>query len=163
MIVAQTLQRHLDHADCALDDHFPRINDSGRLLALEHYRGDLRCIGKICNARFDNLDSCLLDTLLNLSPDSVRDNLTGTAQASLIRYAVPGGVHIWRHIIGIDAHDIAECTVTLQGQKFFVIVHVEHRLCRVHNLPCDRNANLNRVAKAVVNLLLVVVERHDFQ
>ena len=51
----------------------------------------------------------------------------------------------------------------MKREIFLVIIHVEHRLRGIHHPPHDRDPDLDGIAEAVVDLLAVVVERHDFQ
>ena len=47
--LGQVLECHVDHADGALDDLRARGHDGLSLLALEHRRGDLRCVGEVAD------------------------------------------------------------------------------------------------------------------
>ena len=51
----------------------------------------------------------------------------------------------------------------MQGEERLVVVHLEGSLGGVHHPPHNGNADFHRIAQAVVDFLLVVAERHDFQ
>ena len=101
--------------------------------------------------------------MLDLVADALGHQLARAAQAPLVGDAVAGGVHIRRHVVGVDAHDVAQGAVALQGEVFLVVVHVEDGLGRVHHTPDDRDADLDGVAEAVVDLLAGVREGHGLE
>ena len=76
---------------------------------------------------------------------------------------VAGGVDAGGNVIGVDAHDVAQRRIALEGEIFFVVVHVENGLCRVGHTPHHGDTDLHGVAEAVVDLLAGVVERHDLE
>src|SRR5690606_13531995 len=55
-VLRQLAQRHLDHADGALDDLLPGSDDRECLLPLEHRACDLRRIREMAEPRLHNLD-----------------------------------------------------------------------------------------------------------
>ena len=61
----QTLKRHFDHADRAVNDHLARVDDGAGLLALEHDGRNLGRIGEVGDARFDDLKARVGDLGLN--------------------------------------------------------------------------------------------------
>ena len=95
--------------------------------------------------------------------DALGHDFGGTAKAALIGHTVAGGVHIGRHIVRVHPHDIAQGAVTLQRQVLLVVVHMEDRLCGIGHAPDDRNADLHRVAEAVVDLLAGVIQGHHLE
>ena len=105
----------------------------------------------------------MIHSLLDLIPDPGSNDLAGSSQASLICDPVPGRIHIRRHIVRIDAYDIPQGRITLQGQVFLIVVNIEHRLGRIHHSPHDRDADLHRIAEAVIDLLPVIIECHDLK
>lgn len=90
-------------------------------------------------------------------------DLARATKAALVGLTVARGVDIRSDVVGIDAHDIAQCRVALEGEIFFVVVHVENGLCRVGHTPHHGDTDLHGVAEAVVDLLAGVVERHDLE
>ena len=130
---------------------------------MQHDRRDLGGVGQISDAGFDDLDPGGGDVLLDLALDALCHHFRGAAQAALIGHTIAGGVHVGSHIVGVDAHHVAQGAVTLQGQVFFVVVHIEHGLCGVGHPPDHRNADLHRVAQAIVDLLAGVVQGHHLQ
>ena len=80
-----------------------------------------------------------------------------------VRHAVAGRIDVRRHVVGVDAHDVAQCAVALERKVFLVVINVKDGLRRVHHAPHDRDADLHGVAETVVDLLAGVVERHDLE
>ena len=106
---AQTLKRHFDHADRAVNDHLARVDDGAGLLALEHDGRDLGRIGEVGDARFDDLKARVGDLGLNFIADARGHDLARAAQAPLVGLTVARGVDIRGDVVGIDAHDVAQC------------------------------------------------------
>ena len=82
------IQSHFNHADCSVYNHLSCIDDSGSLLTLEHDSSDFRCISKICDSCFDDLQPCVCHFRLDLFTDSRCNNLTGATETSLISLSV---------------------------------------------------------------------------
>ena len=76
---------------------------------------------------------------------------------------VAGGVHIGSHIIGINAHDVAQRRVALQRKIFLEVVYIKDGLGRIRHPPHDGDADLHRVAQAIIDFLAGIVQRHDLQ
>ena len=114
LIFIQPFECHFHHADCAVDNHFPRINDGGCLLTLEHDGGNFRRIGEIGNARFDDFQPCVGNTLLDLVADTRSDNLALPAQAAFICLSVARRVDIRCDIIRVQPDNVAQRTVALE-------------------------------------------------
>ena len=81
----------------------------------------------------------------------------------VVGLAVAGGVDAGGHVIGVDAHHIAQGAVALEGEVFLVVVHIEHRLGGVLDLPDHRDTDLHRIAQAIVDLLAGVVQGHPLE
>ena len=163
MILGEALQGHLHHANGALHDHLPGVNDGAGLLALEHDGGDLRRVGEVCDPGLDDLQAGVRHLGLDLVPDAARHHLAGASEAALVGLAVSGGVDAGGHVVGVDADDVPQGGVALQGEILLVVVHVEDRGGGVCHPPHDGDADLNGVAQAVVDLLAGIVEGHDLQ
>ena len=95
--------------------------------------------------------------------DALCHHFRGAAQAALVGHTVAGGVHVGSHIVGVDAHHVAQGAVTLQGQVLFVVVYIEHGLGGVGHTPDDGDSDFHRVAQAIVDLLAGVVQGHHLQ
>ena len=76
---------------------------------------------------------------------------------------VSGGLRPRGDVVGVEADDVPQGAVALEGEELLVVVHVENRLHRVHHPPGDGDADLHGVAQAVVDLLPGVAQGHDFQ
>ena len=76
---------------------------------------------------------------------------------------VAGGVDIRSDIVGIEADDVAQRRVALEGEILLVVVHVENGLGRVGHAPHHGDSDLHGVTETVVDLLAGVVERHDLE
>jgi hypothetical protein len=63
--LAQVLERHLHHADGAVDDARAGVDDRLGLLALQHRAGDLGRVGEVAEARFEHLDAGHLQPLVS--------------------------------------------------------------------------------------------------
>ena len=163
MSLIQLVQSHLHHADGAVHDHLAGVDDGGGLLTAQHDRRDLRGVGQVGDLRLDDFQTGRLHLALNLLPDPGGYDLTGSSQAALVRDTVSGGVHAGGHVIGVDADDVPQSAVALKGQVLLVVVHLKDGLGGIHHAPHDGDADLDGVAQAVVDLLTVVVEGHDFQ
>ena len=159
----QSLKRHFDHAHRTVYDHLPCVDDGGCLLSLQHDRGDLGRVGEIGDPCLDDLDTCFLYPVLDLVADPGGYDLAGTAQAAFVCDAVPGSVHTLSHVVRIDADDIAQGAVALQGKEFLVVIHVKYGFGGVDDAPCHGDADFHRVAQTVVDLLAAVVQGHDLQ
>ena len=159
----QTLKRHFDHADRAVDDHLARVDDGAGLLALEHDGRNLGRIGEVGDARFDDLKARVGDLGLNFIADACGHDLARAAKAALVGLTVARGVDVRGDIVGIDAHDIAQCCVALEGQVFLIVVHVKHGLGCVGHAPHHGDSDFHGVTETVVDLLAGVVERHDLE
>ena len=115
------------------------------------------------DAGVDDLETGGLDLLLDLLFDAGRHQFGGTAEGTVVRFAVTGGVDVRRDVIGIDLRDAPDCGIRLEGQVLFVVVDVEDSLRGVDHAPRDGDADLDRVAQRVVDLLLGVGQGHDLQ
>ena len=162
-IFRKTLKRHFDHADRAVDDHLACVDDGAGLLALEHDRRNLGRIGEIGDARFDDLKARVGDLGLDLVADARGNDLARPTQAPLVGVTVAGGVDAGGNVIGVDAHDVAQRRVALEGEILLVVVHVENGLGRVGHAPHHGDSDLHGVTETVVDLLAGVVERHDLE
>ena len=69
----QHRERHLHHADGALDDALPGGDDRAGLLALQHGAGDLRRVGQVAEPRLQHLDARLREPFLDLALQVVGD------------------------------------------------------------------------------------------
>ena len=63
--VAQLIQRQFNHANGTFDDSSARRDDGAGLLALQHGVRYFLSIGEMTDARLDDLDACLRQTLLD--------------------------------------------------------------------------------------------------
>src|SRR5699024_6297935 len=144
-------------------NHFPGINDGAGLLALKHYGSNLRSIGQIGDPGLNDLQPRLVYPALDLISDPGSHHLAGSTETTFVSHTVAGGVHIGSHIIWVDPHDVPQGAVALKRQILFIVIHVEHRFGSVHHPPHNGNADLHRVAQAVVDLLAIVVKGHDLQ
>ena len=161
--LVELVESHFDHADGAVDDHLTGIDDRAGLLSLEHDRGDLRRVSQMGDAGVDDLEAGRFDLRLDLIFDALCHEFGGTAQGTVIRFAVAGGVDVGRDVIRIDLRDAPDGRVGLERQVLFVVVDVEDRLRGVDDTPHDGDADLDRVAERVIDLLLRVGQGHDLQ
>ena len=99
---------------------------------------------------------------MELFPDPGGDHFAGAAEALLVGVDVSGGLRPRGDVVGVEADDVPQGAVALEGEELLVVVHVENRLHRVHHPPGDGDADLHGVAQAVVDLLAGVAEGHDF-
>ena len=162
-VFLQTFESHFNHADRAVDNHLARVNDRGRLLPLQHDRSDFGSISKICDSGFQYFQSGVLNLLLDHTPDSLRDDCRGTAQASVVRFPVPCRVDSRRYIVWVDLDDVSDSGVNLQRKVFLVVIYIEYRFRGVVNLPHDRDADFHRITQNIVDFLPRIVERHDLE
>ena len=130
---------------------------------MKHDCRNLRCISKISDSCFHNLDTCFVYSCLDLILDPASHCLAGTPKASFVCHSVTGSVHIGCHIIWIKPHNIPKGTVALQGKEFLIIVNIEHCLCSIGDTPGNGDPDLYRIAKAVIDLLTVIVQCHDLK
>ena len=64
---------------------------------------------------------------------------------TLDHLGVPGSVHTLSHVVRIDADDIAQGAVALQGKEFLVVIHVKYGFGGVDDAPCHGDADFHRV------------------
>ena len=102
------------------------------------------------DAGFQNLDTGDIHFFLNRLLQLVRNFLAGTAQRTLTA--------VFRRIIRVQADDIPQCGVALDGKVFTVIVYIEYRFGRVDNLPDDDDADFNRIPQFVIDFLAGVAQ-----
>ena len=159
----QAVEGHLYHSHGAVHNHLPGVDDGGCLLSLKHDGCDLRRVGQISDACFNDFKARIGNLLLDFITDSESYDLAGPSEAAFIRDTVSGGVHVGSHVIGIDPHNIPECAVTLQGEIFLIIIHVKYSLGGVNHPPHNGNSDLNRISQAVVDFLAVIVQCHDLE
>src|SRR5690625_4983137 len=136
------LDRRLDHAHGALDDELASGDDGGRLLPLEHGTGDLRGVGQLRDAGFDDRHTGGRDPGGHFVGELRRDLIGIVAQGHPTRV---GGV------VGIGIRDVPDGGLGLDGHELLEVVDFEHRLCGVPDLPDDDGADLDRVAVEVVD------------
>ena len=132
-------------------------------MTLKHNRGDFLSISEIGDTGFDYFDTRVGNFGLYFVFDAVDDHFAGTAQTAFVGYPVPGRIYVGRYVVGVNAYDIAKCAVALKRELFFVVVYVKYRFRRVHYAPHDGYTDFYGVAQTVVDLLAVVVKRHDFK
>src|SRR5699024_7632547 len=136
------LDRRLDHAHRTLADELTSGDDGGGLLPLEHGTGDLRGIGQLCDAGFDDRHTCGRDAGGDFVGELRRDLIGIVAQGHPTRV---GGV------VGIGVRDVPDCGLGLDGHEFLEVVDFEHRLCGVLDPPDDDGADLDRIAVEIVD------------
>ena len=151
---AEFCEGELHHADCAFHYGGAGVHDGFCLLALEHGGSDLLRVGKVSDARFDDLDARDLDALLQIETEGGGD---------LLRTAAEGFLVVLGDVIGVLSCDVPYRRVALYRDEVGVVVHVEDGFCRVADAPDDHDAYLDGVAVGVVDLLFLVVEGHGFQ
>ena len=135
--------------------HSRQIHDV--FVATPQYLDNLRAIcGNDFNAGF-------IDMFLNFALDSFGDYRGGTSETSVIRHTIAGSIDIRRHVIRIDSDDITQGRITHQGKILFVVIHIEYSFGCIDYPPGNRNADFNRITEHIIDLLTVVVQRHDLQ
>ena len=115
------------------------------------------------DAGVDDLEAGRFDLFLDLVFDAFCHEFRGTAQGAVVRLAVAGGVDVGRDVIRVDLCDATDSGVGLEGQVLFEVVDVEDRFGGIDDTPHDGDADLDRVAERVVDLLLGVRQGHDLQ
>ena len=148
-----SLKSHLYHTYRTVNYHLSCIYDSGSLLTLEHNCGNLGSVCKVGDSCFNNLDTCLIYSFLDLILYTISNDLAGTAKASVIGYTVTGCVYAGSYIVRIKSYYVTQRCVALKRKEFLVVVYVEYRLCSIYYSPCNSNTYLNRITKAVIDLL----------
>src|SRR6185503_609457 len=82
-VLREALERHLHHADRAVDELLPRSDDRVRLLTLQHRLRDLGRVREMRDARLDDLHPGELAPLLDLLLQVLGDLRSVPAQRSL--------------------------------------------------------------------------------
>ena len=95
--------------------------------------------------------------------DSAGYDFTGTAQRAFIRFAIARCIDVLSDVVRIQPHDITQRGVALQRQEFLIVIYRKDRFGRIVDTPDDRDSDFHRIAQAVVDFLLVVIQRHHFQ
>ena len=151
MILIQLFQGHFHHAHGAVHDHFPGVDDGGSLLPLEHRRGDLRRVGQMGDAGFENFQPRYFYFVLDLRFQFSGDFLAAAPKGTFVLLRV-------RDVVGVQPHDIPQGGIRLNGQKFHVIVHIKYSFRGILHPPDDHNADLDGIAQLVVDFLFAVVQ-----
>ena len=121
-------QRHLHHADRALDDALPGRDDGAGLLPLQHRRGDLRRVGEVADAGLEHLDAGLGQPILDLALQVLGDRGGVAAQR---------GVLVVVRVVGIAGGEVAQRRLALDVDVVVVVVDLEERLGGVDDAPDD--------------------------
>ena len=149
------MKRHFHHAHGAFHDLLPGIDDGGRLLPLQHGRCDLRCVRKMSDPHFLDLDAGVFCLLLQFLAHDVRDLLAAAPQGFFIAALVG--------IVGILSGRIPDDGVALDGQIVLIIFHIDHSFGRIYHPPDHHGSDLHRITQQIVDLLLFVVQGHHPQ
>ena len=140
------VERHLDHADRALDQGLARRDHRLRLLAAKHRAGDLLRISEVGEAAFVDRDPGDREPRLELGAELGPDLVVVAAQRDFQMLEI---------VIGIARADGPDRGFDLDPDELLVIVDVEQRLRGVDDAPHDLRRHLDRVAAQVVDLDLL--------
>src|SRR5206468_3727250 len=104
VLAGKLIESHFHHPDGPLDDLLSRGDDRRGLLSTEHRLRDLLGVGEMAYSRLDDLDPRLLEPLLDLLPEVLRD---------LSRAATERSLTLLMGVVGIDRGEVAESRLGL--------------------------------------------------
>ena len=151
MLGAQQLERHLDHANRALDDLLPRGDDGVRLLPPQHRAGDLGGVRQmVMRASMTSMPA---------SPAVPESRRCICARSRPPTCAATSRLPV--RVVRVTGRQVAHGRFALHMQEVLVVVHPEHGLGRIDDAPDDDGGDLDRIAVLVVDLQLAALEIPD--
>ncbi len=145
----QFSQRHVHHADGAVNDLLARRNDCFGLLPAQHRLGDLRRVSEVRQPRFFDLHSGLVQADLQFLFQGLRDLIHPAAERDLVLLAM---------VVGVGAGQVAQGGLALHAHVVLIIIHIEDSLRRVLHFPHHDRPDLDGIAALVVDLEFLAVE-----